>query len=707
MSLKRFLVRGGVFRLFGFFATLTLCALIGCGNLGSGCFSRGTVAGDRDNDGVVDDSDNCPGDANTDQSDADNDGFGNVCDNCPNFANVDQADRDGDGVGDGCDNSPDDPNAGQGDSDNDGVGNVSDNCRDISNADQADADEDGRGDECDNCPGEANPDQADTDGNGVGDACEGDFDGDGVADVDDNCLTFSNVDQTDTDGDGVGDVCDNSPEPNPDQSDDDGDGIGDASDNCPNQANANQADGDLDGAGDVCDNCPNNANADQADVIPNGGDGVGDACQGNRDGDDFPDDADNCPTVSSSDQTDTDGDGVGDACDNCRTAANETQTDTDHDNIGDACDNCPTKANANQVNSDTDSFGDACDNCRIDPNPNQLDTDGDGIGDECEDGGGGTTPPPTPNPDPVQVNAGSDQAGVCPGSSVTLDAQPNPAQPTTTITWTQIAGPTVYIDNTVDPVINAPDPLTFTAPSTAAIGALFNLTFQATGTASGFTNGTGSVQVTTRPVDTVDVRTKGSGAAKPGEIVTIDLDDTESPDLIPVWVQEVSDATRVILDQPPGSQSATFLAPEVTVITNLHFVAVVATGCPPAGTGLVRSGALTVPIQVATVLVTLPDNVAEGGSLDLFSVTQVNGVARTSQELKDFLDQVGLALLFFASGPANGSLPPGVGVSLDREIGILAVTSGAGETIRIVAILFGTAGELARDDDTLDIVPGP
>jgi hypothetical protein len=114
-----------------------------------------------------------------------------------------------------------------------------------------------------------------------------------------------------------------------------------------------------------------------------------------------------------------------------------------------------------------------------------------------------------------------------------------------------------------------------------------------------------------------------------------------------------------------------------------------------------------VPIQVATVLVTLPDNVAEGGSLDLFSVTQVNGVARTSQELQDFLDQAGLSLLFFASGSANGSLPPGVDVSLDHEIGLLTVTSGAGETIRIVAILYGGAGELARDDDTLDIVPVP
>lgn len=698
MSLKRFLVRGGAFRLFGFLATVTLCAMIGCGNLGSGCFGRRTAASDSDNDGVGDSSDNCPNEANADQADADNDGLGNVCDNCPNFANEDQEDRDDDGVGDGCDNSPDDPNAGQGDSDNDGVGNASDNCRDIPNAGQVDTDEDGRGDECDNCPGDANPDQADADGNGIGDACEGDQDGDEVDDENDNCLTVPNPSpQADTDGDGWGDACDNcSTTANANQVNSDTDPLGDACDNCLFVSNPDQADGDEDGVGDLCDNCPATANADQADLFPAGGDGIGDACQGNQDGDAFPDDADNCPSVNSSDPTDTDGDGAGDACDNCRTAANETQTDTDHDGVGDACDNCPTTANAEQIDTDRDGDGDVCDNCPLVSNPNQDNV--------C---GGGPTPTPTPNPDPVQVDAGTDQAGVCPGSSVTLNAQSTPQQPTTTITWTQIAGPTVYIDHTVDPVINAPDPLTFTAPSTAAIGALFNLTFQATGSASGFTNGTDSVQVTTRPVDTVDVKTKGSGAAKPREIVTIDLDDTEGPDLIPVWVQEVSDATRVILDQPPGSQSATFRAPEVTAITNLHFVAVVATGCPPVGMGLVRSGALTVPIQVATVLVTLPDNVAEGGSLDLFSVTQVNGVARTSQELKDYLDQVGLVLLFFASGPANGNLPPGVDVSLDHEIGLLTVTSGAGDTIRILAILSGTAGELARDDDTLAIVPGP
>ena len=41
---------------------------------------------DSDDDGVVDAADNCPGEANFDQSDKDTDGLGDVCDPCPNVA---------------------------------------------------------------------------------------------------------------------------------------------------------------------------------------------------------------------------------------------------------------------------------------------------------------------------------------------------------------------------------------------------------------------------------------------------------------------------------------------------------------------------------------------------------------------------------------------------------------------------------------------
>jgi Thrombospondin type 3 repeat/Calcineurin-like phosphoesterase len=85
--------------------------------------SGGTDPGaDRDADGILDASDNCPDVYNPGQRDDDRDGVGNKCDtgsnpptdtdndtvpdssdNCPNVANADQVDTDNDGIGDACD----------------------------------------------------------------------------------------------------------------------------------------------------------------------------------------------------------------------------------------------------------------------------------------------------------------------------------------------------------------------------------------------------------------------------------------------------------------------------------------------------------------------------------------------------------------------------------------------------------------------------
>ena len=95
-------------------------------------------------------------------SDDDNDGVLDEFDNCLMQFNPDQLNTDGfpDG-GDKCDF----------DDDNDGLADTSDNC-----------------------PLHYNPNQSDTDGDGIGDACSGDADGDGIPDELDNCPTIFNPD---------------------------------------------------------------------------------------------------------------------------------------------------------------------------------------------------------------------------------------------------------------------------------------------------------------------------------------------------------------------------------------------------------------------------------------------------------------------------------------------------------------------------------
>ncbi|MFH2054805.1 MAG: M28 family peptidase [bacterium] len=58
---------------------------------------------DFDNDGVLNEDDNCLWMVNAGQDDDDGDGLGNGCDNCEGVFNLGQEDEDGDGVGDHCD----------------------------------------------------------------------------------------------------------------------------------------------------------------------------------------------------------------------------------------------------------------------------------------------------------------------------------------------------------------------------------------------------------------------------------------------------------------------------------------------------------------------------------------------------------------------------------------------------------------------------
>lgn len=111
------------------------------------------VSTDSDDDGILDDNDNCPFVPNPDQLDTEQDGLGDVCDNCPLTPNPDQTDVDGDGRGDGCDNCPQE-----------------------FNEDQTNSDLDELGDACDNCVAFANESQRDTDADGFGNNCDADFD---------------------------------------------------------------------------------------------------------------------------------------------------------------------------------------------------------------------------------------------------------------------------------------------------------------------------------------------------------------------------------------------------------------------------------------------------------------------------------------------------------------------------------------------------
>ncbi len=695
---------------------------------------------DRDGDAFGDVCDNSPTEPNPGQGDADGDEVGNVTDNCRNVANPDQADADGDGVGDVCDNCTDDPNSSQTDADGDAVGDACDNCGTRANADQDDADEDGVGDACDNCENDPNEDQLDSDGNGVGDACEGDRDGDGWPDEEDNCLDDKNPDQDDRDEDGVGDVCDNCPddENGPDagpnnQLETDGDGVGNVCDNCPDDPNGptagpnNQLNSDDDSFGNVCDNCPFLTNQDQHDTDQ---DEIGDACEDDQDSDGVIDDDDNCPgmpngpdrgtcvegesglcltdeecdTASGSadglcsmDQENSDADQYGDACDNCPDDTNTDQDDNDKDDVGDDCDNCLNKANANQKDTDDDGYGDVCDNCPNDSNPGQADTDDDGVGDACEDNGG---PPPPPDPVEVTIQPGSGFTFPCEEITLTvIVTSPSGADITSSasITW---SGDTDRVEN----FTSSANVATFTSPIEPDQGDQI-FSFTATASATGYSNGVRTVGFILRDfTEAEQVATKSSGAAGPGDTVTLSLGDAVPTDwLDPAeWEQNEGNLPAVTPLTPEGLGGVTFTAPNVTETTDLEFTVTITGGCS-LGT---LTGSVTVPVQVADVVFNLPSTitVGEAGALDLDDDDNLE----TGQPILTITGApADREVLFFPAAEDNGQLPEGVEVTVNQDTGVMTANSGVGVTIQITVQIFGTAGLLAEASDTIEIVaPG-
>jgi len=239
--------------------------------------------GDADGDGILDDIDQCPADAE------DLDGFEDT-DGCP------ENDNDKDGIVDGQDKCPNQAEDKDGDRDEDG-------CPDN------DQDADGIADDLDQCP--TKPE--DKDGFEDSDGCPDlDNDKDGIPDSEDKCPDKAE----DLDGDRDTDGC-------PD-GDGDKDGIPDDLDKCPTQPE------DIDGFEDE-DGCPDPDNdkdglPDNLDKCPNDP----------EDKDGFKDD-DGCP------EDDNDGDGIKDAQDKCPDVAEDRDGCQDEDGCPEEGKVCVTK----------------------------------------------------------------------------------------------------------------------------------------------------------------------------------------------------------------------------------------------------------------------------------------------------------------------------------------------------------------------------
>ncbi len=99
---------------------------------------------DNDEDGILNEGDNCINISNPDQLDSDNDTVGDLCDNCPTLSNPNQEDCNNNNIGDICEVFID--------TDCDGIYDSEDNCPGISNHFQIDQNNNNIGDACEDFP---------------------------------------------------------------------------------------------------------------------------------------------------------------------------------------------------------------------------------------------------------------------------------------------------------------------------------------------------------------------------------------------------------------------------------------------------------------------------------------------------------------------------------------------------------------------------
>ncbi len=314
------------------------------------------------------------------QADSDGDGVGNVDDNCPADANTDQSDIDGDYIGDVCDD----------DLDGDGKLNADDNCDGpevnwdntdigldmdqdgcLDSSEDMDDDGDGVDDVNDPCTGTNFKQQwssntaNDHDSDGCHDSEEDpDDDNDLVFDFYDDCLrgwhNWTSDSSTDHDGDGCKD--------GGEDDDDDNDGVN-----------------DRDAMNSILDFCPiGDLNWISDETNDRDGDGCRDATEDNDDdGDGVTDSNDNCSpgpngwqlNWQSDPSTDLDGDGCLDLVED---------DDDDGDTIPDSNDACPRGMTGWTSDIISDMDGDGCRDMDED-----TDDDGDGfqdVDDNCPNG---------------------------------------------------------------------------------------------------------------------------------------------------------------------------------------------------------------------------------------------------------------------------------------------------------------------------------